>query len=349
MDIASLVFRRAVAAGGLRGMLWSAARRGLIGWLDDPVCSMPVHGRNLRINLSHGLPIYRARHPCYDSLPGRLGPFLRRRRGSLVGIDVGANVGDSVAAFLGPDTPGCAGDDAPDRFLAIEPNPKFWRILLDNWGHDARVTPLATLCSSGSQTASFTIHEKNGTASIVQSAEGASMAQQPLDDIVAAHPAFAGTNLIKVDTDGHDFEVLAGAAQTLAANCPAVLFECDVFGRADYTGSVLRTLAMFARCGYARCLVYDNLGYLLGCHRLDDAAAIQTLLFYQLTSELAYFDLLVMTEPDLSDFHAAELQFFAEQRVQPALRDTAVRAAAGARQVCVPGQASTAATDPDAA
>ena len=342
MDIASLVFRRAVATGGLRGMLWSAARRGLIGWLDDPVCSMPVHGRNLRINLSHGLPIYRARHPCYDSLPGRLGPFLRRRRGSLVGIDVGANVGDSVAAFLGPDTPGSAGDGAPDRFLAIEPNPKFWRILLDNWGHDARVTPLATLCSSGSQTASFTIHEKNGTASIVQSAEGASMAQQPLDDIVADHPTFADTNLIKVDTDGHDFEVLASAAQTIATNRPAVLFECDVFGRADYTDSVLGTLGLFAHCGYTRCLVYDNLGYLLGCHRLDNPAAIQTLLFYQLTSELGYLDLLLMTEPDLADFHAAELRFFVEQRVQPALRATVLRAAEGARQSGGPDRAGVA-------
>ena len=66
MDIASLVFRRAVGARGLRGKLWSAARRALIRWLDDPVCTMPVHGRNLRINLSHGLPIYRARHPCYE-------------------------------------------------------------------------------------------------------------------------------------------------------------------------------------------------------------------------------------------------------------------------------------------
>ena len=319
MSIPSLVFRNAIASRGLPRKAWSLARRLLIRWLDDPTCTMPVHGRSLQINLSHGLPVYQAQHPYYDTMPRRLGAFLRSRHGGLVCVDVGANVGDSVAAFIG---------GASDRFLAVEPNPKFHRILLANWAGDARVTAIDMICSSGNQSANFTILEKNGTASIVESQAGAPMKQQPLDDMVAGNAAFAATNLIKVDTDGHDFEVLAGAARTIAANRPAVLFECDVFGRADYTESVLRTLAMFSRCGYRHYLVYDNQGYLIGCHALDDPTAIKSLLFYQLTSEFRYFDLLVMTEPDLATFHAAEVQFFADQRVPAALRATALSAGA---------------------
>ena len=281
---------------------------------------MPIHGRSMQINLSHGLPIYQAYHPYYDSLPGRLGHFLRSRHGALVGVDVGANIGDSVAAFLG-------GKNHPrDCFIAVEPNPKFFAILRRNWAHDSRVLPVSLLCSAGSQQGSFSILEKNGTASIVESGSGTVMEAQPLDHIVAANPTFGTANLIKIDTDGHDFEVLAGAAATIARNRPAVLFECDVFGRTDYTLAVLRTLDNFAAAGYSSYLVYDNLGFLLGRHSLQNHAAIKALLFYQLTSQGRYFDLLAMAEPDLADFHASEVRFFADDRVAAPLRDTALAA-----------------------
>ncbi len=325
MDIASLVFRHAVmAAHGSRRSPWAVLRRGLIRWGGDPTCTMPIHGRSMQINLSHGLPIYQAHHPYYDSLPGRLGQFLRSRHGALTGVDVGANIGDSVAAFLGDKA------QPQDRFIAVEPNPKFFSILRRNWAQDPRVVPVSVLCSAGSQQGNFSILEKNGTASIVESGSGTAMQAQPLDQIVAAHAGFAATNLIKVDTDGHDFEVLAGAVATIARNHPAVLFECDVFGRTDYTQAVLRTLDMFAAAAYVSYLVYDNLGFLLGRYSLHDHAAIKALLFYQLTSKGRYFDVLAMAEPDLADFHAAEVRFFAEERVVEPLRGTAMYAAATA-------------------
>jgi FkbM family methyltransferase len=276
---------------------------------------MLIHGRKMKINLSHQLPVYQTLHPSYDTLPRRLAAFLRGRHGALRCVDVGANIGDSVAAFMGGDN---------DRILAVEPNPKFFNLLKSNWGDDARVTTIDTICSSGSQNASFNILEKNGTASIVESQGGTNMKQQPLDEIIATHSTFSVTNLIKIDTDGHDFEVLAGAAKTIASHRPAVLFECDVFGRVDYTECVLRTLKMYKSCGYDHCLIYDNRGYLIGRYALDDHHTIKSLLFYQLTSDFQYFDLLVMAEPDLAAFQSAEVRFFADERVAAPLRQTAL-------------------------
>jgi FkbM family methyltransferase len=292
-------------------------RRALIEWLGDVTCSMPIHDRMLRINLAHDLPVYQARHPYYDTLPRRLGAFVRDHRGALTCLDVGANIGDSVAAFMG---------SSQDRFLAVEPSPKFFRMLQANWADDVRVTPIEVMCSSGNQSAEFSIRERNGTASIVETQTGATMKRQLLDEVLAEHPAFIGANVIKVDTDGHDFEVLVGAAKTIAANRPAVLWECDVFARADYTEGVLRTLALFKNSGYRNYLVYDNFGYLVGSYSLDDDSAIKSLLFYQLTSELQYFDLLFMTEPELGEFHHAETRFFTNERVCPSLRETALLA-----------------------
>ncbi|MBL8315087.1 MAG: FkbM family methyltransferase [Rubrivivax sp.] len=301
MSFASFVFSQAVGSRGLSRRVWIWVRRALVRWAGDPVCKMAVHGRMLNINLSHALPGYQARHPMYDSLPRRLGEFLRTRHGAVVGIDVGANVGDTVAAFIG---------GAQDRFLAVEPNPKFFRILQSNWADDDRVTIIDTICSSSSQEGHFAIRERNGTASIVPSANGTDMAQRPLDEIVIAHSTFARCNLIKVDTDGHDFEVLDGAAGVIGRNRPTVLFECDSFGRRDYIETVLRTLDMFRRSGYRRYLVYDNFGFLMGCHELDNHQRMKDLLFYQLISEFNYYDLLVLPETDFNHFHESEVALF---------------------------------------
>lgn len=323
MDLESLVFHKAITARGLERPLWSAFRRALIRFKDDPTCTMPIHGRPMKVNLSHGLPVYQAVHPFYDTLPRRLGSFLRQRHGGLRCVDVGANIGDSIAAFIG-------GDD--DRFLAVEPNPKFFAILQANWSADPRVTAVDVICSSASQGGSFTIHEKNGTASIVAQADGSSMNQKTLDQLIAEHASFDRVNLIKIDTDGHDFEVLSGAAGTIARHRPAVLFECDVFGRTDYTQCVLDALDGFARRGYAHCLLYDNYGFLIGLYGLKDHAAIKSLLFYQLTSHFHYFDVLVMADGDLQAFHADEVAFFTDQLADAALRPTAREAAHAANR-----------------
>jgi FkbM family methyltransferase len=327
MDIPSFVFRNVITTKGFSRKVWLRARHLLIRWLDDPTCTMQIHGRRMKVNLSHQLPVYQSLHPYYDTLPRRLAVFLQGRHGALRCVDVGANIGDSVAAFI---------DGDKDHILAVEPNPKFFNLLKANWAGDARLTLIDTICSSGSQSASFTILEKNGTASIVESQGGTSMKQQSLDEIIAAHPMFGATNLIKIDTDGHDFEVLAGAARTIAANRPAVLFECDVFGRVDYTECVLRTLEMFMSCSYSHCLVYDNRGYLIGRYALDDHATVKSLLFYQLTSDFQYFDLLVMTEPDLAAFQIAEVRFFADERVAASLRQTALSAGSIAAPGAIP-------------
>ncbi|WP_395703424.1 FkbM family methyltransferase [Aquabacterium sp.] len=307
MDIGSLVFRKAVQSRGLDRRLWSGLRRALIRLQQDPTCTMPIHGRAMKVNLSHGLPLYQAHHPFYDTLPRRLGGFLRRRHGALRCVDVGANIGDSIAAFIG---------GAEDRFLAIEPNPKFFGLLRANWGHSPQVTALPVLCSSGSESGAFTIREQNGTASIVEQADGARLQRRTLDDLIEEQH-FAPVNLLKIDTDGHDFEVLEGGLRSIARDRPAVLFECDVFGRADYPQRVLSALDAFARCAYTRYLVYDNFGHLMGRYSLADPTAFKALLFYQLTSRFHYFDLLVMPEPDLCDFHAEETRFFAEQLAGP--------------------------------
>ena len=51
----------------------------------------------------------------------------------------------------------------------------------------------------------------------------------------------------KVDTNGHDFEVLAGAERLISRNHPVVLFECDVFNNTNYVEDCLSTLRISSK------------------------------------------------------------------------------------------------------
>lgn len=279
---------------------------------------MSIHGRQLKVPLSHSLPEYLESFRFYDRLPQRISQYLHQQHGQLNCIDVGANVGDSIAAFYAKDT---------DTFLAIEPNPKFNALLSENWGWNKNVTVVDDLCSSDSGEGTFEVRESNGTASILQTEIGIKMRRRPLDEIVTGHPAAMHANVLKIDTDGHDFEVLAGARGLLSRSLPAVLFECDAFENTRYVEECLIALKALKQSGYNSFLLYDNVGSLMGRYSLSDLSSFQSLLFYQLTSNFFYFDILVMKDADISQFYKTEIEYFAGQMASKSMQRTAIAAA----------------------
>lgn len=318
MELASLVYRNHLESTGLRKRVWSFARKMLIDLFNDPTCSMMVHGRHLKLPLSHSLPLHLQHHPFYDSLPQRIGRYLHQKKEHIHCIDVGANIGDTIASFY---------NDDKDEFLAIEPNSKFYKLLVENWSENDNITFVPDICSSKSRETAFVVQEKAGTASILPSENGIEMSERSLDDIVRDYPSAAKANILKIDTDGHDFEVIQGAIGLLSENMPIVLFECDAFSNKDYVESCLRTLQIFKQCGYKRFLLYDNFGNIMGNYSLSDLAPFRNLLFYQLTSSFYYFDILVMPDEDMTEFYKAEVNSFTEKIPDKSLQRAAVAAA----------------------
>ncbi len=320
-DLPTFVYRRLLASGRIGRRAWGLVRAELIRWRGDPACTLDIHGRPLHMPLSHPLPLYLANHPHYDRLPRRLGNFLHERHHRLVVIDVGANVGDTVAAFHNRES---------DRFLAIEPSPTFHAFLVRNWGGDPRVVTIDEACGRDDADASFRMLEADGTASLASAPDGPSIRIRTLDAIVADHPFARNANVLKIDTDGHDFAVIAGADRLLAECLPAVLFECAPFGDPGYVEACLRTVERLRGHGYRQILVYDNFGDLLGRHSLDDLAAFRDLLFFQVTADRLYYDVLAMRAEDLDEFQRREHGYFASHASTPSLRQAAA-AAAGRR------------------
>ena len=321
MEIATIVYKQYLAhSKGIRKRIWFYVREALIKLLNDPICSLPIHGRSLKLPLSHLLPDFLRLHPFYDQLPQRISEFIHQKQGHLSCIDVGANIGDTIAAFYKKDT---------DTFLAIEPNPKFNKLLAENWGWNKNIILVSDICSSDSCESTFTIQEKEGTASVLQTENGLKMCKRSLDEIVNAYPSMANANVIKIDTDGHDFEVIAGANRLLSQNLPAVLFECQPSeNTTNYVEDCLSALNFFKETGYNYFLVYDNFGHLMGRYSLSDLSPFKNLLFFQLTRPFLYqFDILVMKDEDVFQFYQEETVYFVDKLPYKSLRRTASVAA----------------------
>ena len=306
MGIASLVYRNFVHSGRVGRKVWSLPRKALIKLFGDPACTMMIHGRPLQMPLSHSLPIYLHDHRFYDRLPQRLSRYVLSKADQVTLIDVGANIGDTIAGFYtGP----------KDRFLAIEPDPNFRKYLVANWANNPNVTIISDLCSSESLQGTYRIEEKNGTAALVPSSDGLAMQSRTLDDILQEHAFAQQANILKVDTDGHDFKVLAGAKCWIADKQPVVLFECAPFGNPHYVENVCSTLEGFQQARYSHCILYSNLGELFGKFSLSDLSPIKNLLYYQLLSDSLYYDVLLLKDPQLDEFLASELEFFGQHKL----------------------------------
>jgi FkbM family methyltransferase len=202
VKISTFVYKQYLSSSGCSKILWGGIRKQLVKLMGDPPCTMNIHGKLLHLPLSHALPSYLDELPFYDTLPGRLSDFLYRRYGALKCVDVGANIGDSIAAFSSHES---------EMFLAIEPNPNFSRYLRRNFGASKNVRIVETICSSSNLTDSYEISELSGTASINRTENGTQMLTSTLDSIIVDNPEFLDLNVLKIDTDGHDFAVIDGA------------------------------------------------------------------------------------------------------------------------------------------
>ncbi len=260
----------------------------------------------MQMPLSHQLPYYVQLFPLYNQLGRRLADYLRQG-GALQGIDVGANIGDTLAVLY---------HDAADAFLAVEPSPKYFQYLSANWAGYDNVVPVQAMLTAQATQRGYAITESAGNAQIRPHDAGVTMVTLTLDELLVKYPRFATANLLKIDTDGYDFEILAGAEGLIARQQPAVLFECDMYNP-QYVADVRRTLAMFARHGYQDLLLYDNLGYLVGKFALADQAMLGNLLFYQLSGHICYFDIVMLPPARMSGFYQAEVEYFTAHLTEP--------------------------------
>lgn len=255
-----------------------------------------IHGKKMYMPFSHNLPICVRRFKYYDTSLGRISEFLREKKKNLNYVDVGANIGDSILHINPQDG---------DKIIGVEPNSKFEKYLQKNLRDFNNVIIENVICSSSSGQKNFKMLRENGTARVIEGQEFALATVDTLDNIVQRNQ-FNKVDLIKVDTDGHDFEVLKGANKIIKKDLPTIFFECYSGGNKNYLKDVLDLFGFLLSSGYESVLVYDNFGYLFGKYNLKDEKTFKNLLNYQLNSDFYYYDILIMQEKMLKEFDKSE-------------------------------------------
>ena len=135
-----------------------------------------------------------------------------------VAVDIGANIGEWAVPLAKAVGPG-------GRLLCCEPNPAMAAALTATLAinnlQQATVLPVAVSFCDGA--GHLAIDPVDSGQSRLAGA-GIAVMLRSLDSLVAEH-GLQRLDLLKIDVEGHEAEVLAGAGQTLARLRPALIFE----------------------------------------------------------------------------------------------------------------------------
>jgi FkbM family methyltransferase len=266
--------------------LLAVLRRAAVALLGDPRVAYTLDGTRLLLPLSHELPLIRRRLPDYSRNIGRIAAALAAKHPDMTMVDIGANIGDTVAIVR---------RHARFPILCIDGDAFFHSLLVENTRDLGDVRHANVYIGEASTTVQATTARHGGTGGMTTDAAGTSTIQtRSLASVLADDPAFRAPTLVKIDTDGFDTRIVKGAIDFLAATQPVVFMEYDphLFAANDPDG--FGVFAALRGAGYTDALFFENTGGFLARVRLDDAETLADLhAYYSGRGGHAYCDVCV--------------------------------------------------------
>ena len=278
----------------------------LIANISDPLVKFTIGDQELLLPLSHKLPIHLKEHPYYCSNLGRIAKDVKDKYGNLKVIDIGANVGDSVA-FLRQKT--------SFPILCVEGDDYFFEILEKNTTFFTEVEIEKAYIGMKNETIDIEIERNNGTAQINtrfetdQKTEIASLAS-----IINKQSFFSDAKMIKIDTDGYDGFIIKGATNFLKSTKPILFFEYDPFHLENHGDDGISIFDTLNNIGYRTAMIYDNFGKYMLSSNLNNRDIFEELHTYFSGHEGKYYcDICAFADEDRNLYEKirkSELEFF---------------------------------------
>jgi hypothetical protein len=134
-----------------------------------------------------------------------------------------------------------------------------------------------------------------------------------LESLLAKQADFLPHRLLKIDTDGYDFQIINSSVDVLRQLQPIVFYEYAPFERPTSVAEGIRTYGSLVAAGYRRFMVYDNFGHYLTYLTENDYDRFIDLNAFLCSNQvngmvIPYFDICAFTERDLEIFEAVRRQ-----------------------------------------
>ncbi len=169
-------------------------------------------------------------------------------------IDVGANIGDTAIMLV---------QNCNNLIVCIEPSDIFFPYLEKNINildseDRSRISIVKKLVGTGALTGKLS-HTLGGTAGINKNEKISINNQIPLDKII--HDV-SNILLLKVDTDGFDFDVIKSAQSILSDSEPILFWENYTSDDFQY-GEFEKLYSLLTTKGYKYIYIFDNYGNII--------------------------------------------------------------------------------------
>jgi len=243
--------------------------------------------------------------PQANSQLGRLSACVAQKYPSLSVIDIGANMGDTIAIIKSEiDLPviGIEGDDIAYRFLE------------KNMQEFQNVSLVKEFLGEKRGTMHVVLEKTGWNTTIVPSARSEkTITLKTLDEVLDEHKLSSRTlKLLKIDTEGFDTIIIRGAQELLQKQKPVVYFEYNRSNMEAIGEDGLATLFSLEKYGYDSIIFFDNKGRYILTAPIGEQELIRQLHFYadENKSAISYFDICLFhqTDSDLAKkFIEAEL------------------------------------------
>ena len=222
--------------------------RNILGKLFNPYISYKLGAYDIKIPLTHDLPINIKIYPEYNQNLGKIAKAIEEKYPSNSIIDVGANIGDSVAIIhkyvMAP-------------ILCIEGNELYLPLLKEN----TSLLPNVSIEDSfvGDEEVVVSTNSSLGTA-FLEKSNGVGIKVKKISTILDKHPSFKNSKLFKTDTDGFDNKILKGAKEYLNEIKPVIFFEYDPFFLSKQNEIGFDIFGYLMNLGYSDLMLFDNTG-----------------------------------------------------------------------------------------
>lgn len=232
-------------------------------------------------------------YPGLNIQLGRLAAAIYKKYPGMTVIDVGANVGDTIAVLKSAaDVPviGVEGDDTSFQFLE------------KNIAQFSNVSIVKTFLGEKSQETKVSMDKSGWNNTIIPDAAGTQQVQfKSLDDVMnEGGYNNAEIKLLKVDVEGFDTIVLRGAAAIIHQHKPVLFFEYNRENMIAINEDGLSTILSFRKEGYNKIAFFDHKGTLLVATDMINEEVI-TYLHNYISSRhnlLGYYDICIFHEQD---------------------------------------------------